>query len=287
MKNTFLKRISALALLVLLVLPITTVRAANLTAEGKTQGQPVGKSTVYIHDLADLLTDQQEQDLLKHVQSYCKDIQYNILFLTTNNAEGKTTLVYSDDYMDQLFPHDNENIAFVIDMDNRKIYINTMGTAIQKLSDDMIDKALDKAYPSVKNKDYNGCMKKMSSYCLDKLASAPSNGGSHSGTQHRSFFLVFLSRMGRYLVFSIVVAVIVAVALVMNHKKANRAQPSTTYVGQDDYEVTDKQENYIRTYETVMHDYYKKSSSSSGSHSGGSSHRSSSGRSHGGGGRSF
>lgn len=273
MKKQFLARISAVALLFVLLLSVAAAFPVTAEAKEKTYHQKVGQSTVYIHDLADLLSNAEEKELLDSVNKYCKKMQYNILFLTTNYTSGKSTMVYSDDYMDKLFPDTDENIAFVIDMDNRQIYINTMGSAIKILSDKDIDKALDKAYPQIVNQDYSATMQEMSDYCLGKLS--------------ETFFSKFLKGTYKFshIFISGVITVIVGVSLVKMHASANKPQSAVTYVPKENYNVEDKEENYIRTYETVESGYYRKSSSSSGG--GGSSHRSSSGRSHGGGGRSF
>ncbi len=281
MKNRFLTRLSILVLLITIVIPLA-VSAAGVDPNGTRPPQQVGRCTVHMHDLGDLLSNREEQELIDSVAPYCKKMSYNILFLTTNNAGGKSTMVYSDDYMDELFPDTDENIAFIIDMDNRQIYINTMGRAIRFLSDDKIEKGLDAGYPHIKNNEYYECLREMSSYALNKLKWAE---------MRDSNFLVFLAtEMVRYILPSVIVTALVVLSLIHKHKRANLAHSPTAYVPKDLYEVIDKKENFIRSYDTVQRDYYKKSESSggsSGSSGGGSSHTSSSGRSHGGGGRSF
>lgn len=283
MKNRFLTRLSILALLITIVIPLA-VSAAGIVSNGTRPPQQVGSCTVHMHDLGDLLTDKEEQELIDSVASYCRKMNYNILFLTTNNANGKDTQTYSDDYMDKLFPDTDENIAFIIDMDNRQIYINTMGRAIQFLSDDKIEKGLDAGYPHIKNDEYYECLREMSSYALGKLKWAE--------MRDRNFMVFLVTEMVRYILPSVIVTVLLLLSLTHKHRQANMAHSPAAYVPKDLYEVIDKKENFIRSYDTVQHNYYKQSTSSSSgrssSHSGGgSSHSSSSGRSHGGGGRSF
>lgn len=268
------KRLVALMILILPIIQVFCVNAEEINSN--TYKQEIGQSTVYMHDLANLLTEQEERALIDDVSKYCKKIDYNILFLTTNNTNHKTTMRYSDDYMDALFPKGVENnIAFVIDMDNRKIYINTMGNAINRLSDKMIESGLDKGYAKIKKQDYDGTLKAMAKYCLPKL-------------KIDNFFVKFLKEIPRHIISAGIITAVIIFFLIKRHEKANKKQPATTYVSNQDYKLNDKKENYVRQYQTVQRGYYSSSSGSSSHHSsGGSSHRSSSGRSHGGGGRSF
>lgn len=272
MKKQLLAGISAVALLFVLLLSAVSAFPVTAEAKGKTYQQEVGKSTVYIHDLADLLTDAEEEEILNSVKKYCEKAQYNILFLTTNYTFGKSTMVYSDDYMDKLFPDTDENIAFVIDMDNREIYINTMGSAIDILSDKDIDKALDRGFSQITVGNYRATMQEMSDYCLDKLS--------------QTFFSKFLKGTYKFshIIISGAITAVAAVVLLARHSKANKPHPAVNYVPQENYNVKNKEENYVRTYETVQRGYYSKKSSSGGSSS---RHTSSSGRSHSGGGRRF
>ena len=131
----------------------------------------VGNCHVYIHDDASLISGLDHEKLLDVVAQYSEKISFNILFLTYDDAQGKSTKVYSDDYMDNLFPYRaHDNIAFVIDMDNREYYINTMGNAIEWLNDEEIDKALDKGYDDIVEEEYARCLQKVADYCLKELA---------------------------------------------------------------------------------------------------------------------
>lgn len=131
----------------------------------------VGNCHVYIHDDAKLLSGVEQEKLLGVVAKYAEKISFNILFLTYDDAQGKSTMTYSDDYMDNLFPYKaHDNIAFVIDMDNRQYYINTMGKAIEWLDAEEIDEALDKGYDYIADENYVRCLQAVSDYCLKELA---------------------------------------------------------------------------------------------------------------------
>lgn len=273
MKNLYTK-ISATVLLLLFFVPMMSMQAA---AKEPYQ-QTVGKATVYMHDLADLMTDEQEAELIQSVKKHTQKLNYHILFLTTSDAQGKNTMTYSDDYMDRMFANHNNAIAFVIDMDNHKIYVNTMGDAIKYLDDSSVRKTMDKGSAKIKKGDYEGTLEAMSDYALGKISVKDPNG--------RTLMKAFAKGIGAVQIPSIVIAILVGVGLVFQHKKANKAPAATVYIDHGSYDINNKDTRFIRTYNTVQSGYYKQSSSGSGS-SGGSSHRSSSGNTHGGGGRSF
>lgn len=62
----------------------------------------------------------------------------DIVIVTTNDAEGKTSRAYADDYFDHngFGRGDNlDGILFLIDMENRETYISKSGEAIRYLTD--------------------------------------------------------------------------------------------------------------------------------------------------------
>ena len=267
--------IFAILLMFVMVMPIPTVSAISSTYS------PSEK--VYMCDDADLLTSSEELLLKELAREYVEHFDLNVLFLTTDHAAGKSTMVYSDDYMDELFPSGVENnIAFVIDMDNREIYINTMGIAIQRMYDSEIEEALDLGYEYITDGDYYNTMSAMASYCLDNIVNNRTTSTDNYDDGEEGF-VTYMIWPG-LLVAGIATGLFVFF-MISNHNAANQAQSATKYLSTENYKVSDKDEILIKTYETVQRDYYKPKSSSSGG--GGSSHRSSSGRSHGGGGRRF
>ena len=254
------------ALFVMMLMPV------QVHAESSTQ--------IIVDDLANLLSSEEEDLLVERAKDRLGSKNYNILFLTYDDAEGYSTMVYSDDYMDELFPAGTENnIGFIIDMDNREIYINTMGGAIQSLSDYEIEEGLDVGYNYVSEQEYFECLDGIAAYAIPRL------GGGYNADGTVSFGSKVMTGLQSGFVISAIICGLTVAGLIITHNKANKSITANTYVEKDNYDLINKKEKYSRTYETVQRDYYKPKSSSSGG--GGSSHRSSSGRSHGGGGRRF
>lgn len=116
----------------------------------------VSAETDYVYDQADLLTTEEEEALQKSAE-FCK-AQWNMNFLvvTTEDAEGKSSREYADDFYDMRFPEESEEdgVLYLIDMDNREIYLSTSGEAIRYLTDNRIDRILDDAFECVAAGDY-------------------------------------------------------------------------------------------------------------------------------------
>lgn len=130
---------------------------------------PVGSPEVFVHDYANLLTENEELMLIEEFTKLCEGMQVNVLFLTTDDADGQTTKMWSDNYMDELFPLYDHNIAIIIDMDNREYYINTMGLFIDFLDDDKIETALDLGYEYIVSQAYCDGLLVMGDYCIKQI----------------------------------------------------------------------------------------------------------------------
>ncbi len=284
MKKMLKTKLSVLLILLLTAVTVMSFGTATVNAKGTTTSQQIGNSTLYIHDFADLLTKDEEKDLIEDLQASYENLNFNILILTTNDTDGKSTMVYSDDYMDALFPYTDKNIGFVIDMKHHKVYINTMGDGIRKISDSEVQRAIDAGYSSLKNEKYSSCFSQMAAYSA-KLLSATE--GSGVVPTEKNLFSKFLFGMLQYAIAGILIAVFVCYRLIARHRKANMPYTAAAYVANNDYDVVDRETNYIRSFQTIQRGFYSSDTDHSSHSGGGSSHTSSSGRSHGGGGRSF
>lgn len=229
---------------------------------------------VGVHDLANVLSDVEENELMSLGIDASKELGIDIVFLTTYDTNGKSSMTYSDDFYDGIegpTTYGNDGILFFIDLDNDMNYVNTTGTAIKNISDYEVDKILDAAAEADLD-DYIGCMENMLYAAID---SYKTSGYTDEIYDNNPFMIKNIAS-------GLIGMVILDIILLFIHSKANRKTKASHYLENGDIIIHDKNTRYVRTYQDVQRGYYKSSSSSSG---GGSSHRSSSGRSHGGGGR--
>lgn len=133
-----------------------------------------------IFDDAGLFTEDEILELDNRVNSISDKYDMDIVIVTTDAADGKTSRDYSDDFF-----HDNgfgrgenlDGILFLIDLDNGETYLSTSGESIKYLTDFRIESILDSAYESgLGDGDYYGGVKGFLIATEDYLESGiPSN----------------------------------------------------------------------------------------------------------------
>lgn len=217
----------------------------------------------------------------------------SLIYLISSDTNGKSSMVYSDDYLDMLIEEYNlteDNILVFVDLDNGYDYVNTTGTAIENISDYEIECILDDAF-EVSEDDYYGrlviMMKSSFKAFEENDDSVDWDGSYYYEPDAFDIFKGVASSVGSGVLLG---GVVLAGCLIAHGAASKKLRTKTLGLKWDDSGVNITDEDFVRTYTTVKKGYYRQSSSSSGSsssrsRSGGSSHRSSSGRSHGGGGR--
>lgn len=106
-----------------------------------------------VDDGADLLTASEEDQLQSHAKTLADSTGYDYFVVTTDDAEGKEARDYAEDYyMDHKTTLDG--VIYLIDMDNREVYIATSGMMRYYLDDERWNQALDDAYDCVVDGEY-------------------------------------------------------------------------------------------------------------------------------------
>ncbi len=260
--------------------------ALNVSAEGN-----------YVYDHADLLTVQEEEYLQEYAENFSDNWNMNFLVVTTDDADGKSAMEYADDFYDAQFPEESEEdgILYLIDMDNREIYLSTCGIAIRYLTDDRTDRILDAAFGYVADGDYYGTFVAFfdeTDYYLNQgIPSDQYNYDVETGEidyYQEPMRLTF----GEFL-FALAGALIPAgLTIGIIKAKYQLKFEDFHYDAYTDSDVRFSVKSDLLVNKFVTHRRIPRNDGSSGRSSGGggsrsSTHRSSSGRSHGGGGRKF
>lgn len=254
-----------------------------------------------VFDQAELLTDKEVAQLEERAAELRKAMKMDVVLVTTSDADGKDSRNYADDYYDYGGFGNGQKasgVLFLIDMDNREIYISTAGVMIRFLTDERIEKMLDRGYSYVSKADYNGTMKQFLTD-VEKYYKAGIPGGQYN-------YDIETGAVSRYrtirwyegliaLVISAFCAFSACLSVAGSYEMKKERKQGTAallaYRGTANYIMSTASDDLIDKSLTHM----RIQSSSSGSSFGGSSgssgrsstHRSSSGRSHGGGGRKF
>ncbi len=239
-----------------------------------------------VFDDAGLLLVSEARDLEELCASCAETAKADLVIVTTGDAGGKASVDYADDFYDQGgFGYDEPQgtgALFLIDMDNREIYISTCGDAIYFLTDARIDAILDAAYHKVVDGDYYGACKVFLTMTRDYMLKDP-----YAKPTMKERFAASARHIPLYLGISCIVALVAAAA--MKGSRATRNTTNyTTYQDQGNFQLVQREDFFLRETTTQQRIHHEDRGSGGGGFGGGSStHVSSGGVTHGGGGRKF
>ncbi len=150
--KTIFQKLGLFSMIFILAISVIAIPAAASSSDGN--------YIVGVHDQANLLSADEEASLMSTMERYAKKYETDIAIVTTSNAGGLSAMDYADKYAEDIGMAMTENgtagILFLIDMDNREIYIATQGQAIQYYSTERIDSILDDCYYRIVESDYMG-----------------------------------------------------------------------------------------------------------------------------------
>lgn len=263
---------------------------------------------IKVYDDADLFSDSEEKALSESAQALVEKTKMDIVIVTTSDAEGKNSEAYADDFYDYNgFGLDDEfsGILFLIDMDNRNVWISTTGKCIRIFTDDRIDNILDGIMSYIYDQAYAGGAE----YFLNMVDFYIGNGQNTANqgipsdqynydrdTGETSYYMDTPEYKWEQAVKSLPKLFLIGlgvgagvVGIMSIGTKGVKTTNASTYLDFNSFNLLDNRDIYIRT--DVTKRRIETDSGGGGGHSGGGSrsttHTSSSGRSHGGGGRSF
>ena len=264
-----------------------------------------------VDDSADLFSDSEETAIADLLVEFSLNTSYSAIVLTTDNADGKTSQEYADDYFDNLILSEGweeKGILFLIDMDNREVCISTMGECIDVYAGS-IDYIIDSGFDELVDGYYSDCIINMidaASECAQNIPADDdyyggyyvddyygdypiSNDGYYSDNYYQPSDDSFsFSNMLICIVISIVIAAISVLAVKSRYKNMGKGDEFDAddvileLTGSNDTVIS---RNVITTRVPKNNNHNRPGGGSSGG--GGISHRSSGGFSHGGGSRKF
>lgn len=93
-------------------------------------------------DEANLLTEDEEQALEKHIDKIIRKQKFDVVIVTTNSCDGMPLRNYADDYYDYNgygIGKGHDGVLFLVSMEDRECHIFTTGFGITALTDWGID----------------------------------------------------------------------------------------------------------------------------------------------------
>lgn len=152
-KNIPLKQVKRFLLLA--AFAITLLSGVRYTIYAETvYTNPDTGYVVNLRDDADLLTDEQEQGLAAQMESITA--YGSVAFVSIDHNSYGSTASYARSYTDSNF-YGSTGTVFVIDMDNREIYIDTTGSMRKQLTSAYARTITDNVYTYASDANYYEC----------------------------------------------------------------------------------------------------------------------------------
>lgn len=272
------------------------------------------EGTDRVCDMAGLLSASEKEELEEVLGKISEEYKLDLVAVTANDTEGKTSEEYADDFFDYGgygYGDDYDGVLLLINMELRELYIGTSGRGIEIVTDYGIKHLLDCIYPYAADGDYATVIREFANVCED-LAYEAENGDPYDtyypngyGGENDDIYVSYDESykepfpVFKYLIFAVIIGFIAAfiVTGVMKGqlKSVKKQYFASGYVTGGGLELTEHRDTFL--YSNVIRTAIPQNTSSGGSsmrtasgggHFGGSTtHTSSSGRIHGGGGRRF
>lgn len=277
---------------------IAAVVPAGILAQARTAGD----GAMRVFDGAGLFSRDETIALEEMIADVRDETGFDAAVMTTDDAQGKSTRMYAADRYDELdlgVGSDRSGVLFLIDMDNREIYLLTSGKAIRIFTDERIDAILDEVYVDARNGDYAACaetaLENVAWYAQQGIVSGQYNYDEETGrvSVHRSVnALEFLLALA--VSFAVASGAVVTVKRQYNMEEDPEriANNQMTYRSSAEFVMQPASDRLLDTVVTTMLIANAVQHASGGGPHTSSSGRSttfhsSSGRTHGGGGRKF
>lgn len=255
-----------------------------------------------VFDQAGLFSEDETAELESEIERLRGQMNMDVVLVTADYAGGKTAEEYADDFYDEGgfgSGKDASGVLFLIDMDNRELYISTCGAMIRFLTDERIDSMLDRAIGDVASGAYGSAAEQlladMEYWYRKGIPGGQYNYDAETGTVSRYRSIRWYEALA-----AVIAAAVCAGGACLSVKqeyamKRQRRQASNymlAYRANARFALQDPRDVIINSFVTQRIIPRTTSGGSRGGGRGGSSgrsttHRSSSGRSHGGGGRRF
>lgn len=166
LKNKISMNINKYKIIIMLITVICCTLSLGKITEAKESENTNNNYTVIIDDQADLLSDSEETVLIETMKEISE--YGNVGFVSLNSNNYGSTSDFARDYYHAIFETRSGTI-FVIDMDNRKIYIFSDGEIYRTITNSYADSITDNVYKYATNGEYFTCANKAFSQILDLL----------------------------------------------------------------------------------------------------------------------
>lgn len=241
--------------------------------------------TERLADFADLLDDDQEEELEAKLDQVSEDYNCDVVVITEESIDGATPVDYADDffdYNDYGMGDDKSGILFLITMSERKWCISTHGEAIQIFTDAGQKYMTDSFVSYLSDGEYYEGFMKFADLCEEFIIQAQTGEPydvDNLPEESTPFYITLLISLAIGFVIAVIVSVVMRSQMKTVHMKPNAGD----YLTAGSLHVNRSRDMFL--YNQVTRTAKPKEESSGGG--GSSTHTSSSGETHGGSSGSF
>lgn len=246
-----------------------------------------------VFDEAALFTEEERVEINERALSLSEQAELDIIIVTTNDSQGKASRQYALDFYEEHglgYQGTLDGILYLLNMDEREVYIFTRDKGTDYLPDSKIEGLLDQVYPALSEGNYAESVDIFLNEVESIIAAGPPSGyyagdSSNSGYTDYTGDSVpasqanFVKQLGIYLLISIAVGGIVVGIMAMGNRGRITVN-ARTYLEGNSFIVTTERDQHYNT--IVTQQKIQRNSNSGGGFSGGSG-----GGRIGGGGRKF
>lgn len=234
-------------------------------------------------DDADLLTDEEEAALLEKLDEISERQSCDVVIVTIDSLEGKTSVEYADDFYDYNgygVGDEYDGLLLLVSMKDRDWAISTSGFGITAFTDAGLNYISEKFLPLLSDGKYSKAFTKFADLCDDFITEAKTGEPYNENHLPKEPVGVF------WIIVDLVVGL--GIGYVIAFRKRQKLISVRRKVEAEDYTVPGSfvldvnTDTFVRRFVTSKSVASTESKSNSGSTTGGSTtHTSSSGRTHG------
>lgn len=263
------KLIYIFILVAILMCNISSTFAANVSAQYNSYSNyytsiPKVDSSEKVYDYAGLFSYSEEEKLFEKISDYIDTYNIDMVIVTIDENPKSTSQSYAESFYttnDIGIGSNDDGILFLIDMDNRNMWIATHGSAIG-IYDSYIDPILDDCYEYISDDEYYECA----------MAFVNESASSYKKNERSGWIIGFAIAIG----ISLLVPTIFCLYKKSKHKVVRLATHANLYMEKSTFQITKSEDRFSHSHTSRI----AKSTSSSSRGGGG-------GGGFGGGGRSF
>lgn len=237
-----------------------------------------------IVDWADLLSDDEEQELSDMLDEISERQQLDVLIVTLESLEGEDIVAYADDfydYNDYGLGEGKDGIIFLLSMEERDWCISTSGYGVTAFTDAGQEYMTDQFVPYLSDGDYAEAFRIFAKQCDDYITQARAGAPydvDNIPTEPFSPLGALIIALGLGFVISLIVTGFMRLGM----HSVYSASAADSYMKKDSLRLTKQRDLFLYRNVTRTEKPKETDNSTSGSTGGSTTHTSSSGNTHGG-----